>query len=330
MHMGTKYNQLTSQERDLLGIMLAKGKSYSKIAINLGRNKSTISREINRNGSKIRKKHYLPHKAQSRSAKKRQKSYEKRKKINNAHLRDYVSMKLKSGWSPELISGRIALDGNLSSISHETIYQWIYNEAPDYRRYLTRKHAKRWVRGRNKKTKKIYIPSRLSISMRPPEIGLREEPGHWESDTMAFQKKGPALQVIIERKCRLTKIRKIEANQAKNSSEAIISCLKHVPLKLRKSITYDNGRENVRHLFVNSKLKVNSYFCHPHSAWEKGSVENTIGLIRRFFPKRRVNGYCVSEKDVEKVENWLNNRPRKCLGFKTPNEVYKQSVALHP
>jgi IS30 family transposase len=323
--MGKEYNQLSFKERCLIEHLSGEGKSIREIGKLLGRSAGTISRECKRN---IRKGKYESIAAQSWSEINNSTCLH-RKRIGNDELRIYIEDKLKLGWSPELISGRIKLDGKLEKVSHETIYQWIYKEAPEYREYLTRKHRKRWQKRRNKKAKRIHIPARINISKRPDSVNNREEYGHWETDTMAFKKRGAALQVVIERKSRMARLRKIKSNQSKYSSKAILDILKYFPRFYRNTITYDNGRENVQHVFINTTFDMKSYFCDPYCGWQKGTVENSIGLIRRFFPKRRTNGENITDKEIKKVEHWLNHRPRKCLGFKTPYEVFKQSVALH-
>lgn len=323
--MGKRYNQLSFKERCLIEFMRREGKSTREIGKLLKRSAGTISREFKRN---TREERYEAISAQGWSEIKNSTCLY-RKRIRDEELRSYIEEKLKIGWSPELISGRIKVDGKLESVSHETIYQWIYREAPEYREYLTRRHRKRWPKRRNKKAKRIHIPSRVNIRERPEHVNRREEFGHWEADTMAFKKRGPALQVVTERKSRITRLKKIRSNQSRYSSEAVISLLKYLPKSFRNTVTYDNGRENVQHLLVNTAFGMKSYFCDPNCGWQKGTVENSIGLVRRFFPKRRTDGDNVTDQEIKKVEHWLNHRPRKCLAFQTPYEVFKQSVALH-
>lgn len=305
--------------------LVREGKTIRKIARVLHRSHSTISRELKRNSSA---EGYIPDEAQ-RQSELRNSTCLYRLRLKDVNIQEYVKTQLTLGWSPELIAGRMVVESGGLKVSHEAIYQWIYTEAHAYRKYLVRQHAKRWKRGRNKKTARLSIPGRVGIEARPETVNERREMGHWESDTMVFHKQGPALQVVTERVSRLTRLRKLEEHRARHSSQAVISSLCRVPLSLRKTITYDNGRENVQHQLVNLSLKTTSYFCHPSCGWEKGTVENTIGLIRRFFPKRRTNGRDVTSEEIKKVEHWLNHRPRKCLGFKTPYEVYRLRGALH-
>jgi IS30 family transposase len=319
--MGTIYRQLTSQERDLLGILLAEGHTRAEIGRRLGRSRSTISREIRRNGPRIRKCHYLPHKAESRATKRRQATYGLHK-MRDGRIREYVTTGLKSGWSPEIIAGRLSIEQPALRISHETIYQWIYREGRDYRQYLTRRHRRRKRKGEGKKVHIFNIPHRVSIDQRPESIATRTEAGHWEVDTAFFHCCKNVLQVMAERKTRYTMITRLKEITSKEMRTALLKRHEVTPVHLRKSFTYDNGRENVCHFFVNLELGTKSYFCHPGRSYEKGTVENTIGVLRRWLPKKARFGEVPDER-LQNIEDWLNNRPRRCLGFKTPREAYE-------
>ena len=159
---------------------------------------------------------------------------------------------------------------------------------------------------------------RVSIQNRPPEINERSEAGHWETDLVVGRGKS-ALQVLVERKSRMVKLQKIHRKTALASRLALSSLLQNVPAPLRRSITYDNGPENQEHDLLNERMQMLSYFCEPYHSWEKGTVENTNGLILRFFPKR-TNFDTIAESEIQQVESWLNQRPRKCLNYKTPAE----------
>lgn len=319
--MGKRYRQLTAQERNLIGMLLAAGCGISEIGRRLKRNKSTVSRELERNGPKIRKIAYLPNKAQERAEKRRLSSYDLRR-MRDATIKEYITTKLKSKWSPEQIAGRIRIEHPELQISHETIYQWIYREGKEYRGCLARKHARRWKKRNNRAPRKFNIPLRVGISDRPEIINTRAEAGHWEVDTAFFHHCQEVLQIMTERKTRRTMLTKLKDITAIEMREAMIKRHKYTPKKLRKTFTYDNGRENVCHIYVNTYLGSQSYFCHPGHSWEKGTVENTISVVRRFLPKRTKFNE-ISELDLKNIEKWLNDRPRKCLGFKTPNEAYQ-------
>ncbi len=319
--MGDRYRQLTAQERDLIGVWLAEGRKIAEIARQLGRSKSTISREIRRNGPRIQKRKYLPHKAQERSEKRRQSSYADRSRMDDKRTHNYVTDRLKRGWSPELIAGRISIDRAGLSISHEAIYRWIYSEGKEYISFLTRKHRRRWRKGDGRKPHKYNIHQRVSIDDRPEAIGTREEAGHWEVDTAFFHHCQEVLQVMAERKTRYTMLTKLKDIAAQEMRQAMVTRHTHTPKSLRKSFTYDNGRENTCHVFINTQFGSRSFFCNPGHSWEKGTVENTIGIIRRFLP-RKTKFSAVSVQQIKIIEDWLNDRPRKCLGFKTPREAY--------
>jgi len=319
--MSKGYKQLSVDERDLIGTLKASGKSIGDIGKMLGRNKSTISRELLRNGPPIYTEYYLPHKAHERAIKRRSQS-RKITRLKSVEIKEYVSSKLVIRWSPELIAGRLQIEHPGLKISHEAIYQWIYNDAKEYIPYLVRRHRKRWEKGHSRKHQKPSIPCRVSIDERPAYIGKRKQVGHWEADTAVSRQSKKALHIMIERKSRYTMLDKLERRGAKDVRETIIRRLSKKPPQMRRTITYDNGSENVSHVMVNNNVGTKSYFCNPYRSWEKGTVENTIGIVRRFLPKK-TDFATVSHEELENIENWLNNRPRKCLNFMTPNEAYK-------
>jgi len=327
--MKTVYNQLSSEERDKIAILRAQGLSLEKIAQAIGRNKSTISRELKRNISPIYNV-YLPHKADMR-AKERKHKAGKRKRLKHLVIQKYVLQKLKLRWSPEQIAGRLPLDCRGLSISHEAIYQYIYDRQTrseiDLTPSLPRAHKKRSLFGRSHRHTKSHIPDRVSIDKRPAYIEKRKQPGHWETDTMISRQSKNALVISLERSSRLLHINKIKAKKSHRVLAAITERLGSYPEFLRRSITYDNGSENVDHREINKALGTRSYFCNPYHSWEKGSVEHAISLIRRFLPKK-TDFAIISPSKLKTIENLLNNRPRKCLTFKTPAEVFSSCVAL--
>ena len=190
------------------------------------------------------------------------------------------------------------------------------------------KEGKNYKRGMDRKQKRMAIPERIDITQRPKEINDRKEIGHWESDLIVGSGKS-ALKVAVERKQRLTKIRKVCDKTSQQSNIALSDMLSSMPKDNVKSITYDNGSENTGHLEINNLFKIKSYFCQAYHCWEKGTVENTNGLIRRFF-KKGINFDNISETEITTVEIWLNNRPRKCLNYFIPMEVFNSTLALAP
>lgn len=240
---------------------------------------------------------------------------------------NYVIAQLKNGLSPELIAGRIGKDIDGAAISHEAIYQWIYDEAREFIDCLVRRHRKRMRRGHSRKHKNLHIPQRVAIDQRPAVIDERKQMGHWEVDTAVSRQSKAALHIMAERVSRFTKITKLDRKGARESRIAMNRRLARLPRSLRRSFTYDNGPENTEHIQVNKTLHSRSYFCNPFHSWEKGTVENTVGLIRRFLPKK-TDFASVSKNQIKAIETWLNNRPRKCLDFYTPAEVFNRRVAL--
>jgi transposase, IS30 family len=310
------YMHLKTHERDRIAIWRSRGLSLREIAKKVGRHYSTLCRELNRNCGR---KGYWPHRAHERALWRRQNTH-KRIRLKSRVLRFEVEQMLTKGWSPELIAGRLRRKrSELPSITHEAIYQWIYAERPDLVHYLTRAHPKRKRRWRLS-SRKTRIPDRVSIRQRPERINQRKEPGHWETDLVVGSGKS-ALQVSVERVSRCTRMRKIPNKSAPESRLALEAIFKPLPPALRRSITYDNGPENTEHQILNQTLGTRSWFCEPYHSWEKAQVENTNGLIRRHIPKR-ANFDELPESEIQKVEVWLNERPRKVLQFQTPSEVF--------
>lgn len=319
--MPKTYRQLNPNERDILAVLKSKGKSLREIARILKRSPSTLSRELKRNAPPVYTGYYLAHKAQDRANNRKHESH-RRQRLKTDSIRRYVEKHLCLGWSPELIAGRLAIEKPELSISHEAIYQWVYQDATHLILSLVRAHRKRKHRGYSRKHKKSHIPERISIKKRPKAVLKRRHIGHWETDTINCRKSYQAVQVTVERKARYTKMAKLKTKSARAMSIALTRRLSHYPRKLRLSITYDNGPENAEHLRTNKILGTSSYFCEPFHSYERGTVENTIGLVRRFLPKK-TNLANISQNHLTKIEYWLNKRPRKCLGYKTPAEIFK-------
>lgn len=317
--MSKKYNHLKLLERERVAILRAEGRSIREIGRLLGRNHSSISRELKRYGQN---KPYLPEPAHEK-ARQKKKVAGKRKRLKNIAIRQFVRRKLEEAWSPELIAGRLKLHYANASISHEAIYQWIYKDAPELIGYLPRRHRKRRIKGNKRRNKKSLIPNRVSINQRPESANLRSEAGHWEVDAIVSRASKAALNVLCERKSRYTLINYLEQKSVRFTKDAIYKALNRYPNRIRKTITYDNGSENCCHEWINRELGVQSYFCNPYHSWEKGTIENTNGLIRRFIPKK-TDLSKLTLHDIKFVERRLNNRPRKCLDFYTPAEVFRK------
>ncbi len=326
----TNYKQLSCEERDKIAYLRAKGKSITDIARNIRRNKATISRELRRNKSPVYNV-YLANKAHQRAIKRKHLSVQ-HQRIRNPLIRRYIMKKLKAKWSPELIAGRFTAEHPGLHVSHEAIYQFIYDKEiykeHNLVKYLTRAYKKRRLRTHSHRHKNLHIPHRVSIKERPQEVSERKQSGHWEADTIISRRSKPALGIILERTSRRIHLAKLPAKASRPFRSAINRRLSRYPEALRLSITYDNGCENVDHEYTNKVLGTRSYFCEPFHSWEKGSLENAAGIVRRFFPKK-TDFALISKEQVKRVENLINNRPRKCLNYQTPNEVLGSSVALH-
>lgn len=318
--MNRTYKQLSSDERDQLAVLVSRGLSLRAIGQRLGRSPGSLSRELKRNRPRSGRQDYLPHKAHARALQRRKEGH-KRMRLKSRVLRHEVEQHLMKGWTPELISGHFRkFRTALPALSTESIYQWIYAEAPHLIGYLPRSHKKRFPRRKGRKSRRTPIPERIPIDVRPPEANARREPGHWESDLMIGRGRA-ALQNCVERTSRFVRLRRVENKSAKASRNALAGHLKSLPPALRRSITYDNGTENAEHALLNRELHTRSFFCAPYHSWEKGTVENRNEVVRRFFHKR-CDFDKITDDQIHNVEDWINNRPMKCLGFQSPRQVF--------
>jgi len=312
--MPRTYTHLSHEDRETLTLFLNRGRSLRAIAKFLGRSHGSLSREIRRNRTPV---DYRPFSAHQK-AKARFSESHRRPRLPDPELRRKVEALLRLGWSPEIIAGFMKQETGRPVISHETVYQWVYAEARHLISSLVRGHKRRRHRAKIP-WEKVFIPQRISVDKRPPAANSRREPGHWEAD-LIIGKGRSALQVAVERTSRSARLRRLQNKSATQSSQALKSILSGVPKNLRKSVTYDNGSENVLHLTLRDAFGTRSYFCAPYHSWEKGTIENTNGLVRRFLPKG-TNFDIVPDSYIQGIEDWLNARPRKCLGFKSSAKV---------
>ena len=323
-----KYKQLTLAEREILYGMLQLGESYRAIGRKLKRSHASISRELKRNikyGNEYFRNTYLPCKAQQlaikRSVKQRTKA-----PLKNPEIFLYVRKHLRLGWSPEAIAGRIRIDHPELSICHETIYQYIYNKRKTTKKMhlkecLTLKRKKRMKQNGRSVRQHSKIPEAVSIDERPPEVALRIEIGHWETDNIiGRQTDKTALSVTVERTCRVTLVSKLCNRTAALKTTMVAERLNRLGEIYKKTITADNGSENTNHKELTDLTTMPVYFCHPYHSWERGTVENTNGRIRRFIPKG-ISIDKISEKYIAALEYKLNTTPRKCLQYLTPYEM---------
>jgi IS30 family transposase len=315
------YNHLTEQNRYVISHLKLAGCSYREIARRIGRSHTTISREIKRNGPKIPGDvywYYVTHPV----AVERLHHAKNHRRQDNKMLMRYVESKIRQGWPPEVISARLKLNyptDQQMRISHETIYRWIFLDAQkggDLYQHLRRRHKRRRKQPRFG-TGRRFLPGRVSIDERPPIVDQRKRFGDWEGDTLEGAKGTGGLATHVERKCRYLLAVKLVDKKAATMTQQSTKAFRKVPRKLRHTLTVDNGREFANFKELESKTNLKVYFADPYSAWQRGTNENTNGLLRQYFPKG-INLKSISEKEVAFVVNKLNNRPRKCLNYQTP------------
>jgi transposase, IS30 family len=330
--MGQNYKHFSLEERCSIACWHASGQSNIKIAAALDRSPSSIGRELKRNnGLKIG---YKPGYAEAQAKARRWRGSRLKRQ---PELQKYVLDRLAMGWSPQQIAGRLALgDDSLSislpSISHESIYRFIYAEKKrtddaTWRHYLPQAKAKRGRRARRSASPVHTIQHRVSIDKRPHYIATRKQPGHWEADLMLFKTYSQNVLVIHERTSRFT----LFLHQANKAAATSLASLKvffaQLPPQLRRTITFDNGNEFALHHELATAQNLKTYFCAPHSPWQKGGVENAIGRMRRMLPTK-TDLSALSSADFLARAQVYNHTPRKCLDFKTPAEVLSK-LLLH-
>lgn len=285
----------------------------------MGRHHTTIMRELGRNGLKSGYKPAMAdHMAWARC--KRTCRLERL-----GPLRDHVVDRLACGWSPEQIAGRLRQEEAEHSISHESIYRFVFSKAGralKLHRYLARRKAKRGLR--YFKARGHAVPSGMSIANRPQTIEKRQEFGNWEGDLIQFRTQRGALLNLTERKTRLCLLFPLESKQAEPTGKAVAEVLKRLPQTARRSITFDRGGEFADHQTMQQKTGSEIWFCDPHSPWQRGTVENMNGVIRRDMPRKSdITDY--TRQDVEMLQTLINSTPRKCLDFKTPMEAFEEN-----
>lgn len=317
------YTQLTQEERYQIHALLKAGLDQTEIAMVLKRHKSTISREIRRNSGL---RGYRPKQAQRLTDERKQ--YRVKPRISTSSW-STVARLLREDWSPEQISLWLKEESNVA-ISHEWIYQFILQDKAaggDLYRHLRCQKQRRKRYGSY--SRRGQLIDRISIDERPAVVDSRSRIGDWELDTIIGKGHKQAIVSLTERKSRYTLIKKVKRKTAQLVSDAIISLLSPVSGKVL-TLTSDNGKEFAEHKIIANHLDAKFYFAHPYASWERGLNENTNGLIRQYFPKNR-DFATITQSEINKVMEKLNNRPRKCLGIKTPNQVFlgiNPSVAL--
>lgn len=326
----TNYNHLGQEQRYQIEALLVARKRISEIASIVGCHRSTIYREIKRNGSR---RWYTAQKAQVKTDL-RHSQKPKRRRFSDWMKREIVRLLEVPKYSPELIAATLRREGK-DFVSHETIYKWIWDMKAnfegrnrDYKKlYQQLRHGRSRMKRGNLKDNRGIIPDRVSIEKRPKIVAVRRRLGDFEVDLMLGRNHLPGLLVATERATLKTYLSKINSRSSKLVADKIIQKLK--PLKpWIKTLTYDNDISFAAHNRVNQALKTKSYFTHPYTSQEKGTVENRIGVLRRFFPKK-TDFNSISPQQVKRVENLLNDRPVRKFNYESPNAVFlRKAVAL--
>jgi transposase, IS30 family len=320
--MGRTYKQLSFEDRCEIARLSANGSSVRQIAAALDRPPSTISRELNRNGGV--QVGYKPTYAQQQMRARRWTGVRLEREPG---LRRAVLERLGRGWSPEQVAGRLAREHGRKVISHETIYRFIYAQIRrtsdfSWRRYLPRAKSKRGYRGKKGGSPASFIEGRVSLANRPIEADDRSTPGHWEADLMMFSKYGQAVLTVHERTSRLLLGIRLASKVARGVARHLVRLFAVLPQRLRQTVTFDNGTEFAHHLALR-RLAIETFFCDPHAPWQKGGIENAIGRMRRFIP-RKTDLATLPTRRFRQSINAYNNTPRKCLDFQTPAEAFSQ------
>jgi transposase, IS30 family len=324
------YTRLTLVEREQILAGLAAGSTYHQIAATLGRSVSTISREVVRNQLATRK--YSAVSAQYKAQQRARCHARPRKLVASARLWRTVRWLLARRWSPEQIAQTLNQrypDDPAMQVSHESIYTYLYvlprgelkKELIGYlRRHSPRRRGRR-SREQAQGDQRGQIPDLISIDERPAEVADRSVPGHWEGDLIIGKDHQSAIGTLVERTTRTVILVHLTSKDAESVRIAFAREMLKVPTQMAKSLTYDRGREMVEHRLFTEQTNIQVYFAHPQSPWQRGTCENTNGLIRDFFPKGTDFG-TVTRKELKRVQKLLNERPRKTLNWRTPAEAF--------
>jgi IS30 family transposase len=322
------YTRLSMTEREEISRQLAAGRSLRAIGRELGRAPSTLARELARNGRP--REGYRATAAHARAQARASHPRRPRRLDADPRLRAYVVSGLHRCWSPEQIARRLVREyphDPTMRVSHETIYTYLYVlPRGELKRELvrclrqSRSQRRPRMRGLERRGK---IPDMISIEERPAEVADRTVPGHWEGDLLLGQRNASALGTLVERTTRTTLLVPLRGRDAATVRHAFAREIRTLPAAMARSLTYDQGKEMSEHRRFTDETEVQVYFAHPHSPWERGTCENTNGLLRQFFPKG-TDFTQLSRREVKTVEALLNGRPRKTLDFRTPAEAFQE------
>ena len=319
------YKHITSQEREYIAIWKAQGIPNREIARRLEKDLSTVKRELKRNRS-LFSGCYVAITAQG-LANRKSLLARKRHPLKSPAVYSYVLERLRRGWSPEQIAGRLELKTGEPVICHETIYSFIYGKEHKTKKlweYLPRKQKRRQKQN-GRSSQKVRIAQRVSIHERPIKIDQRNEFGHWEGDTVEGRRsEGDGIHTEVERITRFFLARRIDRIGSRETSFIQKRMFQMLPDQARFSTTLDNGRENHSHRLLRF-LKMKTYFADPYSSWQRGTNENTNGLLRRYLPKgASFKNLC--QEYLDEIVDEINSRPRKCLGYNTASEVFYRKL----
>jgi transposase, IS30 family len=323
------YKQLTHMERERIGLLKAGRVSIPEIARRLGRHPTTIRRELHRFGPRTP---YSPLRAQ-KEAKKKRKIPRTAKKLEDEKLWQLVQSRLHCQWSPEQIAQYLKRTYAESTmhVSHETIYTYLYTLPRGELRKELIAQLRQGARGRQNRKRDTdrrgTIPNMLSIHERPLEVANRCVPGHWESDLIVGKDHQSAIGTLVERTTRTTILVPLKTKDAVSVRKAFAKTVKQLPKEVFKSITHDRGSEMAQHELFTKDTKVQIYFADPQSPWQRGTNENTNGLIRQYFPKG-TDFNLVPTSELKRVQALLNQRPRKTLSWETPEEVFARLLGI--
>ena len=334
------YTRLSAADREEISRAVATGASIRAIARQVGHAPSTISRELRRTGHsrlRYRRCHYRALPAQRLAVRVGRRRRRPRTLVRHRRLRTYVVAGLARRWSPEQIAIRLAAEYPADAtmrISHEAIYTYLYVlPRGQLRRELLAALRQRHKRRRGRRAHRAHerrgqLPDMLSIEERPAEVADRTIPGHWEGDLLMGRRSASALGTLVERTTRTTLLVPLKAKDATSVRRAFAREMRPLPRQMRRSLTYDRGKEMAEHRLFTETTGIQVYFAHPQSPWERGTNENTNGLLRQFFPKR-TDFSKVSRREIKHVQTLMNGRPRKVLHWRTPSEAfYGLPVAL--
>lgn len=318
------YTHFTTEERELSMVLKAQGYNFSQIAKKLGRNRSSVSREFARNSNKDGS--YSANTASKRYHQRRKNCGRKPILQTNENIKNYVTEKLNLFWSPEQIEGRAKLE-NISIVSFNTIYRAINNGVlpKNLRLCLRFKRIKNRMKRADDKRRKIQ--DTISIHNRSENANNRTELGHWESDTVLGKRGTGCIGTHVERKTGFLTGFKIPDRKNDVFNKATIALFENMPEVLKRSFTVDNGMEFLSHKALSEQTKMIVYFCDPHCPWQRGTNENTNGLLRQYFPKG-MSFADITDERLANIIDLINNRPRKRLGYKTPFEVISELLSF--